>query len=72
MLVLATNSAARNALLAGAGLTFESSPARIDERAEHAGKRNSHLAEHAADVAESHGEDFLGAVGDEGDADERL
>lgn len=33
MLVLASKSPARNALLAGAGLEFESSPAAIDERA---------------------------------------
>lgn len=33
MLILASKSAARNALLAGAGLRFESSPAPIDERA---------------------------------------
>ncbi|HEV7277861.1 MAG TPA: Maf family protein [Devosiaceae bacterium] len=32
MLILASRSAARNALLAGAGLKFESRPARIDER----------------------------------------
>jgi septum formation protein len=33
MLVLASNSAARKALLTGAGLRFEASPAQIDERA---------------------------------------
>lgn len=33
MLILASNSAARKALLAGAGLRFEASPAQIDERA---------------------------------------
>ena len=33
MLILASKSAARNALLAGAGLRFEASPAQIDERA---------------------------------------
>lgn len=33
MLILASKSAARNALLAGAGLRFESSPAPVDERA---------------------------------------
>lgn len=33
MLILASQSAARKALLAGAGLRFESSPAQIDERA---------------------------------------
>lgn len=32
MLILASQSAARKALLAGAGLRFETSPARIDER----------------------------------------
>ncbi len=32
MLILASKSATRKALLAGAGLRFESSPARIDER----------------------------------------
>jgi septum formation protein len=32
MLILASQSATRKALLAGAGLTFESSPAPIDER----------------------------------------
>ncbi len=32
MLILASKSAARNALLVGAGLRFESSPAQIDER----------------------------------------
>lgn len=33
MLILASQSAARKSLLVGAGLTFESSPAPIDERA---------------------------------------
>jgi septum formation protein len=33
MLILASKSAARNALLAGTGLPFEASPAQIDERA---------------------------------------
>ena len=33
MLILASRSAARNALLAGTGLRFETSPAQIDERA---------------------------------------
>jgi septum formation protein len=33
MLILASTSAAREALLAGAGLRFEASPAQIDERA---------------------------------------
>ena len=33
MLILASKSAARNALLAGAGLRFEASPTQIDERA---------------------------------------
>lgn len=33
MLILASKSAARNALLAGAGLRFSASPAQIDERA---------------------------------------
>jgi septum formation protein len=33
MLILASNSAARKALLTGAGLRFETSPAQIDERA---------------------------------------
>jgi septum formation protein len=33
MLILASQSAARQSLLAGAGLKFESSPALIDERA---------------------------------------
>ena len=33
MLILASNSAARKSLLAGAGLRFETSPAQIDERA---------------------------------------
>jgi septum formation protein len=33
MLILASQSAARKSLLAGAGLSFESSPAPIDERA---------------------------------------
>ncbi len=33
MLILASNSAARKALLAGAALRFETSPAQIDERA---------------------------------------
>jgi septum formation protein len=37
MLVLASNSSARKALLAGAGLRFEASPAQIDERAIEAG-----------------------------------
>lgn len=32
MLILASKSAARNALLAGSGLRFEASPAQIDER----------------------------------------
>lgn len=33
MLILASNSAARKALLTGAGLRFDTSPAQIDERA---------------------------------------
>lgn len=37
MLILASQSAARKALLTGAGLRFETSPARIDERALEAG-----------------------------------
>lgn len=37
MLVLASSSAARKALLTGAGLRFEASPAQIDERALEAG-----------------------------------
>jgi septum formation protein len=49
MLILASQSAARKALLAGAGLRFETSPAQIDERAleaEKLGKGGS-----ASDVA---------------------
>ena len=51
MLILASTSAARNALLAGAGVVFESSPAPIDERAEEAsalGKAPEDVARHLA------------------------
>jgi septum formation protein len=51
MLILASTSAARKALLAGAGLQFESRPAPIDERAEQArvlGKAPGELAAHLA------------------------
>lgn len=53
MLILASNIAARKALLAGAGLTFESSPAPIDERAEEAavlGKGPAAVARHLAEA----------------------
>ncbi len=51
MLILASTSAARKALLGGAGLDFESSPAPIDERAEEAnalGKAPGAVAVHLA------------------------
>lgn len=51
MLLLASNSATRKALLAGAGLRFESSPAPIDERVEERavlGKGPSAVARHLA------------------------
>lgn len=53
MLILASNSAARKALLTGAGLDFESSPAPIDERAEEAvalGKAPADVARHLAEA----------------------
>ena len=53
MLILASTSATRKALLAGAGLQFESSPAPIDERAEEAvvlGKGPAAIARHLAEV----------------------
>jgi septum formation protein len=53
MLILASNSAARKALLLGAGLDFESSPAPIDERAEEAialGKGPAAVARHLAEA----------------------
>lgn len=53
MLILASNSAARKALLSGAGLDFESSPAPIDERAEEAvtlGKGPTAVARHLAEA----------------------
>ena len=53
MLILASNSAARKALLSGAGLHFESSPAPIDERAEEAsvlGKGPAVVARHLAEA----------------------
>lgn len=53
MLILASNSTTRKALLAGAGLEFESSPASIDERAEEAavlGKGPAAVARHLAEV----------------------
>jgi septum formation protein len=53
MLILASNSVARKALLTGAGIVFESSPARIDERAEEAavlGKGPAAVARHLAEA----------------------
>jgi septum formation protein len=53
MLILASTSAARKALLSAAGLLFESSPAPIDERAEEArmlGKGAESLARHLAEA----------------------
>jgi septum formation protein len=53
MLILASNSAARKALLSGAGLSFESSPAPIDERTEEAsvlGKGPARVAQHLAEA----------------------
>ncbi len=53
MLILASTSAMRKALLAGAGLQFESSPAPIDERVEEAsvlGKGPAAVARHLAEV----------------------
>jgi septum formation protein len=53
MLRLASTSATRKALLTGAGLVFESSPAPIDERAEEAralGKAPEALARHLAEA----------------------
>lgn len=53
MLRLASTSATRKALLTGAGLVFESSPAPIDERAEEAlvlGKAPDALAQHLAEA----------------------
>ena len=53
MLILASTSAARKALLSGAGLNFESSPAPIDERAEEAtvlGKGPAAVAQHLAEA----------------------
>lgn len=53
MLILASTSAARKALLSGAGLDFESSPAPIDERAEEAtalGKGPAAVAQHLAEA----------------------
>ena len=53
MLILASTSAARKALLSGAGLDFESSPAPIDERAEQAsalGKGPAAVARHLAEA----------------------
>lgn len=53
MLILASNSAARKALLRGAGLVFESSPAPIDERTEEAfvlGKGPAAVARHLAEA----------------------
>lgn len=53
MLILASNSAARKALLAGAGLVFESSPAPIDERAEEASTLGKGPAAVATRLAEA-------------------
>ncbi|HEY9013392.1 MAG TPA: Maf family protein [Devosia sp.] len=53
MLILASTSATRKALLSGAGLHFESSPAPIDERAEEAamlGKGPAAVARHLAEA----------------------
>lgn len=53
MLILASQSAARKALLAGAGLRFETSPAAIDERsveAEQVGKAPEAVARHLAEA----------------------
>lgn len=53
MLILASTSAARKALLAGTGLDFESCPAPIDERAEETamlGKGPTAVAQHLAEV----------------------
>jgi septum formation protein len=53
MLILASTSAARKALLSAAGLAFESSPAPINERAEEAivlGKGAEALARHLAEA----------------------
>lgn len=53
MLILASSSVTREALLAGAGLEFESSPAPIDERVEEAavlGKGPAAVARHLAEV----------------------
>ena len=53
MLILASTSAARKALLSAAGLSFESSPAPINERAEEAtvlGKGAEALARHLAEA----------------------
>ena len=53
MLILASNSVTRKALLAGAGLQFESSPAPIDERLEEAavlGKGPAAVAKHLAEA----------------------
>lgn len=53
MLRLASTSATRKALLTGAGLVFESSPAPIDERAEEAralGKAPEALARHLSEA----------------------
>lgn len=53
MLILASTSATRKALLSGAGLQFESSPAPIDERAEEAavlGKGPAAVAQHLAEA----------------------
>lgn len=53
MLILASSSAARKALLTGAGLRFEASPAQIDERALEAellGKLPEAIARHLAEA----------------------
>jgi septum formation protein len=53
MLILASTSPARKALLSGAGLEFESSPAPINERAEEAlalGKGPAAVAQHLAEA----------------------
>lgn len=53
MLILASRSPARNALLAGAGLRFEASPAPIDERAVEAGLLGKSPAQIARGLAEA-------------------
>lgn len=51
-LILASQSAGRSALLAGAGLTFSKIPADIDERAVEAALRTNNAAVDPADIAE--------------------